>query len=349
MSDGPAQGSADRSPSMVILGEANLDVVVRGGDVVPRFGQEEQLVDAVDILLGGSGGITAAAAAMLSLRTTLVGIVGDDPAGRRIVEELERKGVDCQHVGIEQTLHTGCSAILTTSTDRAILTHLGTIAALETRHVDPTWLEGVDHVHVSSYFLQSGLHAGLGELLDEVRRSGSTISLDSNWDPAGTFDSGIAGLYDRLDILLVNESEADRLARAGGGRGGSAARCASELAQLIPLVVVKRGSLGALAEGRAGTVECPGRPAGVIDSIGAGDNFDAGFLAAWLRGFDVASSLSVGCATGSASTEAPGGTSRQLSWREALAQAGLHGGGDEQAGRSGDRRQANGKPPRRSR
>src|ERR671930_686311 len=79
-------------PDLLVVGDANPDLVLRGGDVVPTFGQREQIVDEAALVLGGSGSIMACGAARLGLSVGMVACVGDDALGRFTVESLAARG-----------------------------------------------------------------------------------------------------------------------------------------------------------------------------------------------------------------------------------------------------------------
>src|SRR5215831_11013516 len=140
------------SKLLLVVGDANPDLVLRG-DVVPRFGQAEQLLDAADLVLGGSAAILACGAARLGVPTRLVAAVGADAYGRLVREMLAERGVDVSGVrtGAQPT---GLTVVLSRPTDRAILTLVGAIATLDAAEVD---LGGAGHLHVASYFLQPRL------------------------------------------------------------------------------------------------------------------------------------------------------------------------------------------------
>ena len=95
--------------------------------------------------------------------------------------------------------------------DRAILTALGTIASLTGDLVEDGRLRAARHVHVSSYFLQTALAPDVPRIFAEARASGATTSVDTNWDPAGTWDSGIWDVLAVADCLFVNAEEAARI------------------------------------------------------------------------------------------------------------------------------------------
>ncbi|MFC7109882.1 carbohydrate kinase family protein [Nonomuraea rubra] len=127
------------------------------------------------------------------------------------------------------------------------------------------------------------------------------------------------------DVLLPNENEALAIARAVSGagtdgevdQGAELERAVKELAARGTLPVVKRGERGALAFADGEFVEVPARPATVVDAVGAGDSFNAGLLAALLRGLPLSRSMSVAVTCGTLSTRAAGGTAAQPTWEEA--------------------------------
>lgn len=297
---------------VLVAGDANLDLVLRG-DVVPRFGQAEQLLDGADLVLGSSAGICAAGLARLGVDTALVARVGADVFGARTRELLAEAGVDTASVAVNDE-PTGVSVILSAPDDRAILTLAGALASLTADDVLAALSEGADaatHLHVASYFLVPGLASELPGVLTRARERGATTSLDTNWDPAERWE-GIAECLPHLDLLLPNAQEALALARALGDDPADAVAAAIALARRGPVVVVKDGADGGFAASPDGSVvRAPGLVADVVDTTGAGDSFDAGFLAAWLDGRPLAEAVRWGAVAGSLSTRAAGGTGGQ--------------------------------------
>lgn len=191
--------------------------------------------------------------------------------------------------------------------DRAILTSLGCLAEF-----DPGTLPAARHVHAASYFLQPKLATGLPTLFRAARAAGATTSLDTNHDPAGRWQLA-AGLLAACDYVLPNESEAL-------GLTGTPTLDAA-LAAFGPTPVVKRGRQGAVARHAGTTLEVRGPALTPVDAVGAGDGFDAGFLAGLLTGGDLAQAMALGCACGALSTRAAGGTAAQPGREEALLHA----------------------------
>ena len=293
---------------LLVLGDCNPDLVVSGGRIEPVFGQVEQLVDNAALVIGGSGAITACGAARLGVRAGLVSLVGDDQLGRFMLEAVAAAGVDVSSCTVDAERPTGITVVLTRGDDRAILTATGTIAALSAEHVDLERIRRVRHLHVSAYFLQTALQPGLRELLAAARDAGATTSLDPNWDPAERWDSGLAQLLPLVGYLLCNEQEAAAL-------GG-----AEQLAGSGATVVVKRGPRGAMLLGGGQMLEAEAPSVEVVDATGAGDSFDAGFIAGLLAGRELKPCLRLACVCGALSTRAAGGTAGQPTLAAADAQ-----------------------------
>jgi sugar/nucleoside kinase (ribokinase family) len=300
---------------LLVVGDCNPDLVLRGGEVEPAFGQAERVVEEAHLTIGGSAAILACGAARLGLRTALASVVGADPFGRFMLDALAERDVDVSGVSVQADVRTGVSVVLVRGGDRAILTAPGAIAHLTPVLVDRSLLRAARHVHVSSYFLHDGLRPGLAGLLREARSAGATTSVDPNWDPREEWDGGLLGLRDETTVLFVNDEEVKRI--AGADHVEDAAR---ELARDGTwLVVVKLGSEGALAMAGGRIARSPAVPVAEIDAVGAGDSFDAGFLAGFLAGQPLERSLDLGNACGALSMRATGGTAAQPTLAEASA------------------------------
>jgi sugar/nucleoside kinase (ribokinase family) len=340
-------------------GDLNPDVVLTGVPAELDAGQHERLVSAAVLTVGGSAGIVACGAARLGLRTAFASIVGDDDAGRYVLHELAARGVDVGGVVVQGGLPTALSVSLVRGArhDRAILTAPGCIPLFEAAMVDRTLLGSARHLHVTSYFLQPRLAAGLQGLFEEAHAAGLSTSLDCNDDPANEWDQGIVEILPSVDVLFANRHEALALTGRGAGRAPAPAERApgdasavssrtaaaqakheaargergpargeleaalAELASTGTLPIVKLGDSGALAWSSETITSMPALPVAVLDTVGAGDSFATGFLHAWLRDCDLARSLAFGVACGSLSTRALGGIEAQATLDEASAAA----------------------------
>jgi sugar/nucleoside kinase (ribokinase family) len=305
----------------VVLGDGNPDVLVLGDDVTPAFGQQEKLVDSISLVIGGSAAITAVAAARLGLSVALVAAVGADRPGEFMLDQLAAEGVDVSAVVIRDGTPTGMTVALSRGGDRAILTALGAVASLTAADVPAALLARSRHVHASSYFLlEDSLGPGLAGVLSAAREAGATTSLDTNWDPAGRWgDERLAAALAQADILLPNEPEALRLARAptlnaavasltGPGRPATLTSTGPPASPTTPRLVVKLGDRGALCADGPVRHQVSLPPVTPLDTTGAGDCFNAGLIAGLLGGLALPEAAGLGCAVGALSTGAPGGT-----------------------------------------
>ncbi|MFD8422197.1 carbohydrate kinase family protein [Streptomyces sp. NPDC059668] len=323
--------TAVRAFDLVVIGDANPDVVAGPLAAPLAYGQREQLVPHAGLVLGGSAAIMACGAARLGLRVAFAGRVGADPAGVFVRDALAGRGVDVSFLVTDPQLATPLTVVVTTEDgDRAILTAPGCLTATGAQDVPEELLAAARHVHAASFFLMPRLARSLGAVFARARASGATTSLDTNDDPAGRWDRGLLDpVLAVTDILLPNAAEA----RALGLYPGTGARPypgsprdglvngdgASPPLRQPPTVVVKDGGNGALALRGTRLLHAPAVPVEPVDTVGAGDSFDAGFVAATLRGLDLASALATAVACGSLSTRGHGGTAAQPTWDEARA------------------------------
>jgi sugar/nucleoside kinase (ribokinase family) len=204
--------------------------------------------------------------------------------------------------------------VLTRGEDRAILTAPGTIAALRRDLVQPDLVRTARHVHVASYFLQLDLRGELLELFRDAHGAGVTTSIDPNWDPTEGWDGGLLPLLEHTDLFFPNAAEARAIT---GIEEASVA--AQALAERGPVVAMKFGRDGGLVVAGTEAVRCRSVPIDAKDTTGAGDSFDAGFLAGRLEGWDLDRCLALAVACGALSTRALGGTGGQPTMEEALA------------------------------
>jgi sugar/nucleoside kinase (ribokinase family) len=297
---------------LVVLGDCNPDLLITGAPDA-EFGQRERIADDAKLVVGGAGAITACGATRLGLRTGLIGLVGDDVFGRFMRESLADRGVDISGLTVVDERPTGLSVVLVRGEDRAILTALGTVEELSTAGLEPP-SSRARHVHVSSFFLQRRLRSDLASLFADARVAGTSTSIDPNWDPDDEWDSGLLDALRETDILFANGEEVKRI-----GRSDDVEAAARTLAESGPVVVVKLGSEGAIVVTDNDVAHAPALDVDVVDTVGAGDSFDAGFLAGFLGARSLEHSLALACACGSLSTRAAGGTAAQPTLPEAMA------------------------------
>jgi sugar/nucleoside kinase (ribokinase family) len=297
---------------ILVAGEINPDLILTG-DVNPEFGQVEKLVDSASLTVGSSSAIFACGAARLGLKVAFVGVCGDDLFGRFMLDEMQKRGVDVSNVIVRPDEQTGLSVILNRGIDRAILTYPGLIAALRAADIPEALLQQARHLHVASYFLQTSLQPDLPDLFRRARACGVSTSLDTNYDPSEAW-TGFDELLSVTNVFLPNEKEALSLSKQF-----DVSVAADRLARNVETLGIKLGREGALGVRSGEKARVASIPVNVVDTVGAGDSFDSGFLYGYLNRWSLEKTLQLACVCGGLSTQRAGGTDGQPTLSEALA------------------------------
>ena len=288
---------------VTIAGELNLDLILYG---LPEQLEPERelLASSMMVTLGSSSAIVAHNLSALGSGVGFQSRIGDDPFGRIALERLQQGGVDTSRVRlVSGATTTGLTVILHHQAWRNILTYLGTIAELSWADLDLEYLADSKHFHLSSYYLHRALRPRIGELFRLLKAKGLTISLDTNDDPEDRWEGNLREVLQYVDVFLPNEREA---CKAAGSDDLETA--IGRLSELVPLVVVKMGRKGAIAQRGTERFTAPAKLVNAVDTVGAGDSFDAGFLHQFVKGADVFACLHSGNLAGALSTTRAGGT-----------------------------------------
>ena len=298
---------------VTIAGELNLDLILYGlPDELPR--ERELLADRMILTLGASSAVVAHNLSALGSRVGFQSLIGDDPLGKIALDRMSEGGVDISRVRrVEGSTTTGLTTVLQRTGWRTMLTYPGTIAELSWKDLDFDHLADSKHFHFSSLFLQQGLRPDAAEMFRRLKAAGLTISLDTNDDPEDLWTEDWNGLLKYVDVLLPNAREAGKISGTE-----DLETAIQRLATMVPLVVMKLGEEGALAQ--RGKERVTGKSLNVtaVDAVGAGDSFDAGFLHEYVKGSDLPTCLASGNRAGALSVTRPGGTEafRDKEYRE---------------------------------
>ena len=292
----------DRQLDIAIAGEINLDLILYGLPAKMPL-ERELLASDFQVTLGSSSAILAHNMAVLGAKVGFITRIGPDELGKLALARLAESGADVSRCLGSSAQSTGVTVLLHHGKERHILTYLGTMAQLTVADLDIDYLKSARHFHLSSLFLQRGLWPGLPDLLRGLKAAGLTVSLDTNDDPEDNWDGVINELLDLVDILLPNDSEICRIAHRN-----TLEESLSALAPRVPCIAVKCGAQGSIVQ--MGKERMTSQPVTVtpVDTIGAGDSFNSGFLAAWLKGLPPETCAHAGNITGALSTLRPGGT-----------------------------------------
>lgn len=288
---------------VTLAGEITMDFVMYGlPEHLPP--EHELLATGMALTLGGSSAITAHNLAALGSKVGFIPQIADDPFTDLCLRSLDSAGVDLSRVVKPKPgIGTGVTVLLQHESSRHALTSSGTISALQYDDLDLNYLTSGRHFHLSSFFLQSGLQRDIPRLLAVMREAGLTTSLDTNDDPAGNWQGPVRDALRYIDIFMPNEREL--LGISGETNFENAVKAIS---QLVPMLVIKRGSEGALVVHNGNRYASPAIPVEVVDAVGAGDSFNSGFLHAYINDGDIPECLEFGNLCGAYSTTASGGT-----------------------------------------
>jgi sugar/nucleoside kinase (ribokinase family) len=291
---------------ILIVGELNVDLVLQNPLSFPMPGRET-LVEDISLTLGSASAICAAALTKLGAQVTFIGKVGCDPWGELCLASIRAIGIDASAVICDGSLKTGITVSITSAKDRALVTYLGSIAALHAAEISDSSLAAHRHLHVSSFFLQRALRPGLKALLAKAHQHELTTSLDPGFDPEEKWGQrDLIDVLKEVDIFLPNETELT-------GISGTADRNAALrlLDNGRTTIVAKLGADGCMAIRQGDVLTVPAFPVEPIDTTGAGDTFNAGFLHAWLEDQPLEDAMRFGAACGTLSTLGLGGTANQ--------------------------------------
>ena len=308
--------TSSKTFDLAIAGELNLDLILYGLPLEMPV-ERDLLASGFVTTLGSSSAIVAHNAAALGLRVQFQSLVGADDFGSIALDRLRQMQVDVSRVAVDTARATGVTVLLPHGNVRHSLTYLGSIAELSRVDLDVEALKDARHLHLCSLYLQRGLHADLPDMLRELKAAGLSISLDTNDDPANLWGAPLQDLLPMVDLFMPNE---DELCRMAGDV--PLEQALANFAPMVSTLVVKRGRHGCSIRQNGRVFHVPGLTVTPIDTIGAGDSFDAGFLAAYLRGFDAETCARAGNITGALCTQGAGGTEafRVAEAREAFLQ-----------------------------
>jgi len=280
------------------VGDVNVDVVSAKIKKMPER-DSQVLVSGVGMSSGGCAANFAKAYAAFGGRARLIGKVGDDSFGKFVREEL--KGVDLR---LSRGTRTGVTMGITFSDDsRTFLTYPGANSELTIKDVDLRLIEG-KCLHVASFFLQ-GLRGNTKRLIDHAHKKRMLVSFDTGWDPAGWSKADkalVKSVLEGVDIFFPNLREGEAITGVKGEKN-----VGQKLLDLGPkIVVLKNGKHGAYAASQNEFIFIPAYKVKAVDTTGAGDVFDAGFVFGRLRGWGLEKSGKFASAAAALSTLAYG-------------------------------------------
>ncbi|MBP3293905.1 MAG: carbohydrate kinase family protein [Clostridia bacterium] len=284
-----------------VYGDVNIDLVVPGVESLPEPGSEVD-VPVMETFVGGGAALFTLGLAKLGLTPVFQGSIGRDMYGEYIRNLFRELGVDDSLLLDSDTKKTGISISFTTEKDRCFLTYRGTNEGLSLKYMDLNQLPGAKHVHVTGYEGATN-HAEYLDILTKIHAMGDvTVSFDVGWDMTGVWYEGIFDLLPMIDVLFMNETECQHYTRCEDIETG-----ARKLAEKAGMAVIKLGKTGAMAIKDGEKYFAPAYKVQAVDTTGAGDSFNAGFIYGFLQGLPMEECLKCGNGCGALSVTKLGG------------------------------------------
>ncbi|MFD0695544.1 carbohydrate kinase family protein [Paenibacillus sp. GCM10027628] len=285
----------------VVIGDANIDLVVVGCNQLPQPGQEI-FVENMMLHVGGGAALFSISLAKLGLHVAFDGVLGNDGYGHYIREQFAQYGIDTSMIRISKTSQTGITIAINPEQDRSFITYAGSNGELQVGDLDLAQAALGRHVHITGYRGRRN-HDEFVTMVKKLKETGVTLSCDVGWDDTGEWYSGVFELMRHVDVFLMNETEAHHY--TGFEHIDDSL---SYMSGYCSHVVIKLGSKGAVAMKDDLQTHKPGFSVQVVDTTGAGDSFNAGYIYGYLTGENVETCLLYGNACGALSVGAYGGS-----------------------------------------
>ena len=297
---------------VLVVGELNVDLILNKIEDFPEIGKEK-LASEMTLTLGSSSAIFASNLSALGAKVAFLGKIGKDQFGELVIKSLRQKGVDTGFIIQDETLNTGATIVLNYDEDRAMVTHAGAMEQLTIKDIPGETLEQAGHLHFSSLFLQPGIKNDVGAMFALAKENGLTTSFDMQWDPAEKWDLDVKKVLPYVDVFLPNRQELIEL--TGQINMGEGVKALGE----TNIVAVKMGSSGSSCWQDGQEVLQPAFVnKQVVDAIGAGDSFNAGFIYKYITGATLEECQRFGNLCGAVNTTAAGGTTAFTNYDEIM-------------------------------
>ena len=295
--------SIEKKTDVVVVGELNVDIILNEIDSLPVIGKEI-MAGSMAVTLGSSSAIFASNLSALGCRVAFIGKIGKDNFAGVVLSSLEGKNVDTSRIIQSESLATGATIVLNYDQDRANVTYPGAMNEFRLEDIDLEFLSSARHMHFANCFMQPGIRKDLPKLFMKAKELGLTTSLDTQWDPEETWDLPLEELLPYVDIFLPNMAEFQFLSKSNSVGEGI-----EKLKHFAHYIIIKNGSEGALGWNGSDLVVQPAfKNDRVMDCVGAGDSFDAGFIRDFVQNFPIEKCLETGALTGAINTTREGGT-----------------------------------------
>lgn len=286
---------------IVVVGELNVDMILQDMNSLPEMGKEK-IAREMTLTMGSASAILACNIAKLGAKVGFIGQLGRDSYANIVLDTLQQRGVDTGGIIQNENTQTGITVVMSFPEDYAMVTYMGAMEEFGVNGVDFDYLTEAKHMHLSSYYLQPAMRKDCVELFSRAKESGLTTSLDPGWDPDEEWSEEILKLLPYVDLLLPNEQEAMNIAHEDNIDDALV-----ELRRYTANVVITLGSDGTLCSSEEQIYRTRTYHVKPVDTTGAGDSFNSGFMYRWLQGAETSECLKAGSACGALAVTKMGG------------------------------------------
>lgn len=285
---------------VMVVGDVNIDLIVEGCDSVPEPGREIRVKN-IATNVGGGAALCAMGLSKLGLKTGFYGLFGNDIYSSFILNKFNECNIETYRGDVDENNHTGISIAIFGENDRAFITYDGPNSEFDVSNIDMDIAKLAGHIHVTGYKGRKN-HDRYVEFVRKLKEHGLTVSTDVGWDDTGEWYEGIYEFISLVDIFFINEVEAVNYTHSSDLN-----TAINKLSKFCRVVALKLGSNGSAAKSGSETAFEPAYEVEVVDTTGAGDSFNAGFIYGYLNGFKLDKCLRYGNACGALSTTKSGG------------------------------------------
>ncbi len=298
---------------VIVVGELNVDLILNHIESFPEMGKEKLAKD-MTLTLGSSSAIFASNLSSLGAKVAFLGRIGNDSFGGLVIESLLKKGVNVSNIIKDSNSNTGATIVLNYENDRAMVTYPGAMNNLNINDISEGLLMQARHLHFSSYYLQPGIRSDIAKMFKMAKDLNLTTSFDMQWDPEEKWELNYNDVLPYVDVFLPNEQEILNLSG-----GDSVEQALQKLSVKANNIAVKLGTRGSIlfSNGKIYSREAFLNNE-VVDAIGAGDSFNAGFIFKYINGAGLIECQEFGNLTGAVNTTAAGGTAAFTNYSEII-------------------------------
>jgi sugar/nucleoside kinase (ribokinase family) len=294
--------SLSKKFDVIVVGELNIDLILNKIDGFPEMGCEK-LADQMTMTLGSSSAIFASNLRSLGPKVAFLGMIGKDTFADLVKKSLWEKGIFADFIIEDANENTGITVVMNYNEDRAMVTYPGAMNNLTIKDVRLEFLETAKHLHFASPFLQPGIRDDLAQLFKTAKSLGLSTSFDCQWDPKEKWDLDWDNILPNVDVFLPNEKEICAITKSSDPEE------ALKKIKNTNTIVIKKGNRGAMLADKNSRISAkPFLNKNVVDAIGAGDSFDAGFVFKFIENHTNEECLEFGNLMGALNTTAHGGT-----------------------------------------